>query len=35
MAAGAGPQNATEYIVHHLGHLTSTGHPQTKPYPFN
>ncbi|NDA72026.1 MAG: F0F1 ATP synthase subunit A [Betaproteobacteria bacterium] len=28
MAAGAGPQNATEYIVHHLTHLNTTGHAQ-------
>ncbi|NBT34367.1 MAG: F0F1 ATP synthase subunit A [Betaproteobacteria bacterium] len=29
MAADHAP-TAGEYIVHHLGHLTSTGHPQTK-----
>ena len=23
-----GPANASEYIVHHLGHLNTTGHPQ-------
>jgi len=28
MAAGAGPQNATEYIVHHLTHLNTTGKAQ-------
>ena len=27
--AGAhGPANASEYIVHHLGHLNTSGHPQ-------
>ena len=28
MASGAGPQNATEYIVHHLTHLNTTGKAQ-------
>ena len=26
--AGHGPANASEYIVHHLGHLNTSGHPQ-------
>jgi F-type H+-transporting ATPase subunit a len=25
---GHGPANASEYIVHHLGHLNTSGHPQ-------
>ncbi|MBA3476816.1 MAG: F0F1 ATP synthase subunit A [Lautropia sp.] len=27
-SAGHGPANASEYIVHHLGHLNTSGHPQ-------
>ncbi len=30
MATGAGEKTATEYIVHHLGHMNTSGHPQTK-----
>jgi F-type H+-transporting ATPase subunit a len=28
MASGTGEKTATDYIVHHLGHMNSSGHPQ-------
>jgi F-type H+-transporting ATPase subunit a len=30
MASGIGEKTATDYIVHHLGHMNTSGHPQTK-----